>query len=107
MQSGKLDQVVTLYSPVNSRSGLGDDILTFVSEGDDWADVISVRGEESFVAARMDARRMIKVKLRFRDDIETTWRVRWDGQDYDIKDVDRSERRKGELWLMAQAVDAT
>jgi SPP1 family predicted phage head-tail adaptor len=106
MQAGQLDQRVTFYRPVNTRGGYGDDVLSFTVVNTVWAKVTSQKGDESFEAARMEARRLVKILVRFRDDIEVTWRVSWDGQDYDIKDVDRSLKRKGELWLMAQAVGA-
>lgn len=103
MQAGKLDQKIELYSKAQVNSfGSVTEAWTLVAEV--WGHVISQRGNEAFEAARTNAKETIRVKLRYRADVETTWRVRWFGQDYAIFAVDRSMQRKGELWVTAMAI---
>ena len=106
MKTGKLDQQITLQSLSVTSNDFGEVIKGYSDVATVWGHVISRRGTESFEASRMGSDRQIKVKLRFRDDIKTDWRIGWDGEFYNVIDVDRSLRRKGELWLMCESVVA-
>lgn len=102
MRTGRLDQKVTLSELVEGVDEFGAPIEEWQDRGSVHADVIAQRGDESFEAARTSATRLIKVLMRWRDDVTTSWRLTWRGEDYDIVDVDRAERRRGELWLMGR-----
>lgn len=106
MQTGKLDQRLTLQQETVSTNDFGEVVKGYSDIATVWAHVISRRGQESFDASRNFSTRIIKVKIRYRDDIETTGRVSWNGDFYNIVDVDRSLRRDGELWLMCESVEA-
>jgi len=101
MRIGGLDQRVTLYSVTQARDEAGGLVDTPAPLPPVWAGVIPQKGDESFKAAQQQAARTIKLKLRYRADVETSWLVEWSGDLYDIVDVDRARRRNGELWLMA------
>jgi SPP1 family predicted phage head-tail adaptor len=101
MQIGKLDQRVSLYSVAQTIDDAGGPVDTASLVATVWAHVLSQKGDESFKAAQQNASRTIKLKLRWRDDVATSWLVEWNGDRYDIVDVDPSKRRDGELWLMA------
>jgi SPP1 family predicted phage head-tail adaptor len=101
MRTGTLDQRVALYSVAETRDEAGGPVAEATLVAEVWAAVISQRGDESFKAAQQTAARTIKVKLRWREDVQTAWLLDWNGDRYDITDVDRSLRRDGELWLMA------
>ena len=105
MQSGKLDQRVTLLSltETNDRGQLKQVYSDFQTV---WAHVISQRGNEAFEAARVNARQTIRVLLRFREDVDVKWKIRWDSQEYNITAIDRSQRREGMLWITCQVVGA-
>lgn len=100
MLIGRLDQRVTIAAPSTAIGADGHPAVTYPTPIEVWAQVTGQRGEESFIAARTESRRIIKVLLRFRDDLTTAWRLTWNGEVYDITDVDRSKERAGELWLM-------
>lgn len=102
MNAGRLRHRVNLAAPI-STAGLDGHVSIIFGAGTDlWAEVSGQKGEESFAAARTESRRTIKVALRWRDDVSTAWRLTWNGETYDITDVDRSRRHLGELWLMCQ-----
>ena len=105
MQIGKLDQRVVLQSltETNDRGAVSqawEDVATV------WAQVISQRGSEAFESARLNATETIRVQMRYRADVTTEWRLVWASQNYSIIAVDRSQRRKGELWVTAQLMGA-
>jgi len=105
MKIGELDQLITLYSLVETDDeGSLEQSLT--DEGDVWGRVISQRGTEAFESARVNARETIRVMIRYRSDVTTKWRIGWMGQTYRIMTVDRTGHRHGELWLTAEVVGA-
>lgn len=111
MDSGKLDQLVYLeYQQETNNSG--SLVTTWVDASGDsppspvWARVLSQKGNEAFESARQSSRQLIRVQLRWRDDVQSTWRVTWEGQSYNIIDMDRTQRRQGWLWLTCESVGA-
>lgn len=106
MRGGDLDQKITLYS-YNKATVAGDVKETYTAITPNvWGEVLTPRGSESFAASRVQARETIRVKLRYRADVITKWRLGWNGQIYNISAVDRSQRRKGELWVTAEVIGA-
>lgn len=102
-QTGKLDQRVTLQSLAETNnSGQLQQVYSDVATV--WAEVIARKADEAFEAARTNARRTIRVRIRYRADVTTKWRLVWQGQAYNIIDPDRSARRDGSLWLTCEAV---
>lgn len=104
MQSGRLDQQLDLLKPVQTNN-LGQLETTFVSQGIVWGHVISERGREAIEASRQNAFEIVRVCIRHRSDVDTSWQFMWDDKTFGIERVDRSHRRsRGELWLTARAV---
>lgn len=101
MLSGHLDQRVELYSRTEAPNASGEPVPAYTLVGTYFARVVGQKGDESFAAARTEARRTIKVLIRAPNTVAPTWRLGWNGEVYDIVDVDRSKERQGELWLMA------
>lgn len=111
MQAGKRDQPIYFEYPTDGNNR-GELTTTWTdASGDsppspDWAYVISQKGSESFEAARINARDTIRLMVIYREDVKTTWRLRWMDQTYFIKAVDRSGQRKNELWITAELTGA-
>lgn len=103
---GKLDQRIKLQSltQVNNSGSLTE---TYTDVKTVWGHVISAKGTEAMQAARENARRTIRVKIRYRDDVDIKWRFVWKDEDYNIREVDRTERRNGWLWLTGEVVGAS
>jgi len=68
-----------------------------------WAAVTKSRGEEGFRAAALQSLRTVKFLVRYLAGVTPDMRVVWQGQNYDIFDVDESRRHRGELWILATA----
>lgn len=104
MQIGELDQRILFQSLVETNtSGSLVQAWSQDSPPDEvFAKVITEKGSESFESARINARAMVRVCVRYRADVDEAWRMTWQGQIYYIKTVDRSERRKGWLWFTAE-----
>ena len=111
MQSGEQDQIVFFESPTTVNVD-GEAITTFTDASGnspatpDFAMVISQKGNEAFESARTNATRFIRLRVRYRTDVKNTWRIKWNDEFYNITELDRSQRRKGELWMTAELVGA-
>lgn len=105
MQIGRLEHQILFQKPT-SQNKSGQISTVWVDDGTVWATVTSQRGDEAFEAARTNASETVRVLMRYRPDIDTTFRFVWEGQTYYVTLVDRSKRRQGELWLTAQLTGA-
>jgi SPP1 family predicted phage head-tail adaptor len=105
LQIGKLDQWVTLSSPLVTNS-LGSVSETYSDVATVRARIISEKGTEAFESARVNAREKIRVQMRYRSDVTNKWRLAWLGQYYNVIVTDRSLKRDGEIWLTAELVGA-
>lgn len=109
MLIGDLDQKIEIqaYSEVNTGGSLVRTWSSYAPPRYVWAKIVPMRGDAAFESARINARETIRALVRYRDDIHDHDRFIWMGQNYNIKYVDRSKRRKGELWLTAELNGAT
>lgn len=112
MESGRKDQPVYFEAP--ARSNVGGVATTSWADAfgnspaePEWAHVLSQRGKEAFEAGRTQSSRIIRLCVNYRDSFQTSWRLSWLGEYYEIIDIDRSQKRQGDLWITAQVVGAT
>lgn len=103
MQTGKLKERVLLQS-LSVTNNSGEVVKTYADVKEVWAEVISQKGAEAFQAAQNNSSETIKVRLRYRDDIRTTWRLSWLDNIYQIKAIDRTAKQDGFLWVIAECV---
>lgn len=104
-QTGKLDKKITLQS-YGKTNNSGQLEIVYADAAEVWAEIISRRGNEAFESARTNAHRIIRVRIRYRADVTLKWRIVWEGQTYNITDLDPTQRRSGALWMTCEAVGA-
>lgn len=105
MKIGQLDQIVKLQQPTETNTS-GSVVKSYADVATVWARIVSEKGNEAFTSARVNAREKLRIEIRHRSDVDVTWRLVWDAKNYNILNVDRSLRRKGELWLTCELVGA-
>lgn len=114
MQGGKLDQKIYFERLVQSydRGEVKEEFQPVDVTTDSPPETLytpayvqTARGTEAFSAAHIQAKKTIRVQIRYRDDVTSDWRFTWNGKTYYITDVDDVYRRKGELWLTAELKD--
>ncbi len=108
MKAGERDQRISLQQPAETNT---DGALTigYADVTTVWGKVVSItgrRGYEAFEAGRPNARSFISVTIPYRDDVNDKWRLVWGGQNYDVRNVDRTKRREGFVVIVAEAVGA-
>lgn len=102
--TGEMDELITFQTETQTNIN-GELVKAWATDSPPdsvWAKIISERGQQAFEAARQNSRQTIRLKIYFRDDITTAHRFQWNGEAWYIKAVDKSERRKGNLWLTAE-----
>lgn len=112
MESGKKDEPIYWEAPTTENDGgvvvtTWADAYGFSPPESDWAEIISQKGKEAFEAGRTQTTRLVRICVGFRESIVATWRFKWMDEYYEIIDIDRSQRRYGDLWITARLVDAT
>jgi SPP1 family predicted phage head-tail adaptor len=105
MNAGELDQSIAVEH-VTEPSIQGSLTPVWKAAKCFWAKVMTDKGQEAITSAKMNYKPTIRVKVRYTDDICVKDRITWQGEKYYVKTIDRSLKRKGELWLTAQANDA-
>ncbi len=113
MGAGQLDEIIylqkaTTTSPDGAVTKTWDDVDDpgTSPRTPEWAEVISEKGTDSFEAARRNAEQTIRVKIRYRDDVSTEWRLEWESEFYYVSYVDQSSRRAGYTWITAKSSGA-
>ena len=87
MDSGKLDQRITLQSKAVARDAMGGEIITWTDQATVWAAADVLQGREYFNAEKQQSEITIRFRIRFRSDVTSAWRVAWRAKFYDIVDV--------------------
>lgn len=102
MDSGSMDQRVTLQSRSVTKDAMGQDVITWVDVATVWARRINQRSAEAFAAAQMGDDDVVELHIRHRTDVRTTWRLQWGGVGYDITSVSDFGGRKDRTRLLCR-----
>lgn len=112
MKASERDQLIYFQAPVIENNS-GDVATTWADQSGaaprapDYAKVITQKGSEAFKSGHINASAVIRIGLNYREDVQTNWRIEWEGQFYNITAIDRSARRQGDLWITAECKDAS
>lgn len=104
IKAGDLRQTVTLIRPVTTtdagkrRSTSWEDVVTVPAAKTD------VSGREFYQAHAVNAEDIVTITIRWRDDIDTTWRVRHHGDTYGILEVNHLGYMRDFLRLRCRSV---
>lgn len=78
---GELDQRVELQQFTRTPDGQGGFTETWAVVDTVWAQVRALRGSERNHGERLAAEGGYRVVIRYRDDVNATWRMRWVNRD--------------------------
>lgn len=102
IKHGKLDQRVALFSRSVVKDAMGQDTITWVSQGSVWAQRINMKSAEAFAAAQMSEENVVEFHIRHHPTVQTTWRLEWNGAAYDIVSVADYGGRQDRTRLMCR-----
>jgi SPP1 family predicted phage head-tail adaptor len=86
MRAGQLRNQIEIHRPVETADGLGGYTRSWVkiANGDAWAQIHGLRGQERIEAMQNDQRLDAIIRMRFRDDIRPEYRIVHGNQVYEI-----------------------
>ena len=87
MNAGDLNERVSLFSRSVVKDDHGQDQITWVSVVSVWAVVRPLSSREFFAAAQVQQDQTVKIIIRRRIDVQTTWRLVWRGAAHDVTGV--------------------
>lgn len=96
MQIGRLDRIISIYTPLFQPDGLGQapeapgELVARV-----WAEATDFRGGSSFIANKVVAEAEIGFLIRYRSDIEAGQWIVFEGDNYEILHVGLYKRQVG------------
>lgn len=105
MNPGSLRHRISFLEKQNGSGTTDSDgysVPTWIPVATVWADVKAVSSREYFQAAAVQAQGQVRFTIRYRKDIIASMKIRFDGQDYEIKGapIDADGRRR---WLQVMA----
>jgi SPP1 family predicted phage head-tail adaptor len=95
MQSAKMDNKVTIFSRVETQNEYGELILTDSMKASVWANVVPIGGKETWMAQQIVPEAKFKMLIRYRDDLDETDKVLFQGKEYDIAYIAQIGRKEG------------
>lgn len=105
MSAGRLSQRVELHRRDMgiSATGSGEQVESWTLDSSAWAEVTPVGGNEAFSSLQRADSTTMRFRIRFREDVGPTWRIRWRGRFYDVVELLPSGQLLRE-WLDVAAV---
>ena len=100
----RLDRIVSIEKPTVARDSFGSEILTWRELAKVWANVQPAGAEERYrqESNREQSLRRAKMRIRYRDDVYETYRVVYEGFNWDIEGINEvGFRRELELSISA------
>lgn len=80
----QFDRLITLSQRVETEDALGTKAYTWAEYKTVWAHKITVRGRQLFAAGQLHATVTDVFRIRYRTDLDSTMRVTYLGQHYDL-----------------------
>lgn len=102
MRAGRLRHRLTLQSQTETRDAYGGSIITWSTEATVWGAIEPLSGREYFAQAQIQSEVAVRIVMRYRTGIDTTWRVKNDGLIYNIESVINDSSRDRMLTLMCR-----
>ena len=110
MRAGRLRHRLVLQSKVDpestspvSRDAYGGVTVAYTNEATVWGAIEPLSGRELFAQQQIQAEARVRIVLRYRSDIDETWRIKdGDGLYYNVLDVMNENSRDRQLILLCR-----
>jgi len=84
-QATKMRHRIEILEKSVTQNSAGEEVITWSGVGDYWASVEPIRGREFVEMRQGQAEITTRIRMRFRDGIKATHRVRYDGRLFEIQ----------------------
>lgn len=102
LAAGKLRRQVTLQQPTRTPNGAGGFTKGWTDVETVFAEVIALRGDEALQQQVLNSVQLWKVTIRFRTDIDPTWRLLFEGREMNIRSCEDIDGSREALVMTAQ-----
>ena len=92
---GRMDRLIRIQSLIVSQNGYGEEIESWVTVAQVWAQVADMRGSERFLSEQRQEDRVIIFKIRYLSSLTAKHRVIYEGRAYNILGLSEVGRRRG------------
>lgn len=98
----RLNKRVLIQKQIQSENSMGEDEYVWTDYLSLWAGVEPLRGQESLVAQRSEVAVTTRIRIRYRNDIDRTMMVLYNGILFEIMYIIPPEFNNRELQLMCR-----
>ncbi|MGR3220867.1 MAG: phage head closure protein, partial [Candidatus Anammoxibacter sp.] len=85
MRAGKLDKRIIFQTKTTSRNDYGEEAVTSWSDTfTEWGSVVELKGKETFEASQLVQKADIRLRIRYRTDVDNEMRFVYNSNYYDI-----------------------
>jgi SPP1 family predicted phage head-tail adaptor len=102
MRAGRLRHRLILQSKTETRDSYGASVVGWSTEATVWGSIEPLSGREYFSQQQVQAEARVRIVIRYRSDVDETWRIKHDGLYYNIIDPLNENTRDRMLILMCR-----
>ena len=103
-RAGKYRHRVYLQAPAKTYDGEGQEVITWTTVGTVWAEIVPLTGKEYFAAKAVNSELTHEAHIRYRRNVQTTWRILYGQRALEIISVADVEEKHIELELLCKEV---
>lgn len=100
--ASRLRQRITLQQPVEATDSGGGVTKTWQNVATVWAEMVPLRGDERVIAEQLPSVVVYRVTIRYRDDVQPSWRIQYKGKSLNIRATMNADERNAALILVAE-----
>lgn len=105
LDAGKLNQRITIQTPVERNEGAGGSVLAWADQWRRWAQVITMAGREPRQAGVLVPQHSHLIKLRYLPELDQRHRILWAGKVLQIVAVSDKDGAHEETTVECNEVD--
>lgn len=94
MNAGRFDRRITIQTYTSTRDNVGGEVRSWTDFCDMWANINPGDGNKNTNADRVESHAPVKFTIRYRSDITTAMRIKFDNEYYNISDISEIVRRQ-------------
>jgi SPP1 family predicted phage head-tail adaptor len=99
MRAGELRHQITLQQPVHTRNSFNEDVTTYEDVATVWAAIEWGSGRRYLEAKQLNAEVEGIVRIRYRSDIQATWRIEYSSRYFQIISIANLRERSEEMQI--------
>ena len=104
MRTSSLRHKVTFQKNTEARDDFGDVTDVWVDVASEWVQIIPLKGEEKFMSEHLNTIVDHKVRMRYRDGLNSKMKILYGGRMFEIDSILNPYERRRELQLMVSEV---